>query len=113
MLVQFWCSISLMRKTLHSLILPSCAFVQSSFLIIFTSVVFGEAFLLATKYMFQKVYRNSHQDGKWQNEEKEGEWPFQKDVQFDVVFVVTPYKVEVSISDFKVFFFGEFFFLCA
>lgn len=46
----------------------------------------------------KKIFRNSYQDGKWQNEEKEGDWPFQKDVQFDIVFVVTPYKFEIFVN---------------
>jgi hypothetical protein len=46
------------------------------------------------------VARNSHQGGKWGNEEKEGaRWPFKPDVTFDLMIVNEPYSYQIYIND--------------
>jgi hypothetical protein len=46
----------------------------------------------------KKVVRNSQQKGEWQNEEKEGKFPFTKEVLFDLTFDNEPYSIQVFVN---------------
>lgn len=47
----------------------------------------------------KQVVRNSSIGGQWGNEEREGPFPFKKDVGFDLVIVNEPYSIQLFVDD--------------
>jgi hypothetical protein len=47
----------------------------------------------------KKIVRNSMQNNEWQNEEREGGFPFKKDIAFDLLFVNEPYAIQIYINN--------------
>ncbi|CAB3403217.1 unnamed protein product [Caenorhabditis bovis] len=44
------------------------------------------------------VVRNSHRNGFWDKEEREGDFPFKKDIGFDLTIVNEPYSIQIFIN---------------
>uniref|UniRef100_A0A1I7T970 Galectin n=1 Tax=Caenorhabditis tropicalis TaxID=1561998 RepID=A0A1I7T970_9PELO len=44
------------------------------------------------------VVRNSHRNGFWDNEEREGEFPFKKDIGFDLTVVNEEFSIQIFIN---------------
>ena len=51
------------------------------------------------RFKDKKVVRNSKQGGEWQNEEREGGFPFKKDIAFDLLFVNEPYAFQIFVNN--------------
>jgi hypothetical protein len=47
----------------------------------------------------KKVIRNAQINGEWGNEEREGVFPFKKDIAFDLVIQNQPYSIQIFINN--------------
>lgn len=50
------------------------------------------------RFKEKKVVRNAQVGGAWGNEEREGTFPFKKDIATDIVFYNEPYSIQVFID---------------
>jgi len=53
---------------------------------------------VSVRFDDKHIVRNSFQGGNWQAEEKEGKFPLEKDVAFDLIIVNEPYAFQIFVN---------------
>lgn len=56
------------------------------------------AFHFNPRFGEKQVVRNAQTQGAWGNEEREGQFPFKKEIGFDLVIANEPYSIQIFID---------------